>query len=69
MQIIIPLLLLHRTKKLIKTLQSTLNGVFEWYQENYFKANADKCHLFLNAFSNKEMTIASYKMARIRRSY
>ena len=50
-------------EKLIKTLQSTLNGVFEWYQENYFKANADKCHLFLSPFSNKEMTIANYKIA------
>ena len=46
-------------EKLIKSLQSTLNGVFEWYQENYFKANADKCHLFLSPFSNKEMTLAN----------
>ena len=50
-------------EKLIKSLQSTLNGVFEWYQENYFKAIADKCHLFLSPFSNKEMTIANYKIA------
>ena len=50
-------------EKLIKSLQSTLNGVFEWYQENYFKANADKCHLFLSPFSNKEMTIANYNIA------
>ena len=50
-------------EKLIKSLQSTLNGVFEWYQENYFKANADKCHLFLSPFSNKEMTLANYKIA------
>ena len=50
-------------EKLIISLQSTLNGVFEWYQENYFKANADKCHLFLSPFSNKEMTIANYKIA------
>ena len=51
-------------KKLIKSLQSTLNGVFQWYQENYFKANVDKCHLFLSPFSNKEMTLANYKIAR-----
>ena len=50
-------------EKLIKSLQSTLNGVFEWYQENYFKGNADKCHLFLSQFSNKEMTIANYYIA------
>ena len=50
-------------EKLIKSLQSTLNGVFEWYQENYFKANADKCYLFLSPFSNEEMTIANYKIA------
>ena len=37
--------------------------MFEWYQENYFKANADKCHLFLSPFSNKEMAIASCKIA------
>ena len=42
--------------KLIKSLQSALNGVFEWYQENYIKANPDKCHLCLSPFSNKEMT-------------
>ena len=50
-------------EKLIKSLQSTLNGVFEWYQENYFKGNADKCHLFLSQFFNKEMTLANYKIA------
>ena len=50
-------------EKLMKSLQSTLNGMFEWYQENYFKANADKCHLFLSPFSNKEMTLANYKIA------
>ena len=50
-------------EKLIKSLQSTLNGVFEWYQESYFKANRDICHLFLSPFSNKEMTIANYKIA------
>ena len=65
MQMIIPLLLLHSTpEKLIKSLQSTLNGVFEWYQEkNYFKVNADKCYLFLSPFSNKEITIANYNIA------
>ena len=46
-------------EKLIKSFLSTLNGVFEWYQENYFKANSDKSHLFLSPFSNKEMTIAN----------
>ena len=37
--------------------------MIEWYQGNYFKANADKCHLFLSPFSNKEMTIANYNIA------
>ena len=54
-------------------MQSTLNGVFEWYQENcfktnahkcnYFKTNAVKCHSFLSPFSNKETTITNYKVA------
>ena len=50
-------------EKLITFLQSTVNGVFEWYQENYFKANADKCHLFLSTFSNNEMTNVNYNIA------
>ena len=50
-------------EKLIKSLQSALNGVFEWYQENYFKANTDKCYLYLSPFSTKEMTIANHKIA------
>ena len=37
---------------LTNTLQSTLNSMFQWYQENYFKANADKCHLILSSFCN-----------------
>ena len=37
--------------------------MFEWYQENYFKTNTDKCYLFLSPFSNKEMTLANYKIA------
>ena len=44
-------------------MESILNGVFECYQENYFKANANKCHLFLSPFSNKKMTIPNYKIA------
>ena len=50
-------------EKLIKSLQGTLNGVFEWYQVNYFKASADKYHLLLSPFSNKEMTLANDKIA------
>ena len=37
--------------------------MFEWYQENYFRANADKYHLLLSLFSNKEIAIASYNIA------
>ena len=33
-------------EKLIKSLKSTLDGVFEWYQENYFKTNADNVIYF-----------------------
>lgn len=47
-------------KKLINYLKSILNGMFEWCQENYFEANADKCHLYLSPFSNKEIPIANY---------
>ena len=50
-------------EKLINYFQSTLNGIFEWYQENCFNPNADKCHLFLSPFSNKEMAIANYNIA------
>ena len=49
-------------EKLVNSLQSTLNGMFEWYQENNFKANADKCHLFMSPFSNNKMTIANYNI-------
>ena len=50
-------------EKLINSLQSTLHDLFERYQENYFKANSDKCHLFLSSLSNKEMTTANYNVA------
>ena len=50
-------------EKQVNSLKSTLNGVLEWYQENYFKTNADKCHLFLSPFSNKEVSIANYNIA------
>ena len=42
-------------EKLIKSLQSTLNGVLECYQENCFKGNADKCYLFWSPYSNTEI--------------
>ena len=58
-----PLASTQNHEKLIKSLQNTLNGVFEWYQEIYFKTNADKCHLFLSPFSNKEVTNANYNTA------
>ena len=41
----------------------------ESYQENYFKANVDKCHLFLSPFCNKEMTIANYNIASSNSEY
>ena len=50
-------------EKLINSFQSTLYSKFEWYQENCFKANADKCNLFLSLFSKKEITIAHYDKA------
>ena len=37
--------------------------MFECYQEKYFKANADKCNLFLSPFCYKEMTVANYNTA------
>ena len=37
--------------------------MFKWYQENYFKANADKFHSFLSPFSKKEMTVTNYNKA------
>ena len=36
--------------------------MFEWHQENNFKANADKCHLSMSQFSNNKMTIANYNI-------
>ena len=62
-QMIIPFCLRTEPRKLINSLQSTLNGMFEWCQENYLKANADKCHLFLSPFSNTEMTDANQNIA------
>ena len=50
-------------EKLISSLKSILNGMFELYQKNYFKANADKCHLFVSPFSNKETTITNYNIS------
>ena len=50
-------------EKQVNSLKSPLNGVLEWYQENYFKTNADKCYLFLSPFSNKEVSIANYNIA------
>ena len=50
-------------EKLINHLLSTLNRMFEWYPENYFKAK-QKGNLFLSPFSNKEITIANYNIAK-----
>ena len=44
-------------------MQSSVHSILEWYQRNCFKANADKCHLFLTPFSNKEMTIVNCNIA------
>ena len=50
-------------EKLMNSFQGTLNSLFERYQEIYFKAIADKFHLFLSSCSNQEMTIANYNVA------
>ena len=37
--------------------------MFDWYEGNFFKVDADKCHLFLSPFSVKEINIAICNIA------
>ena len=38
--------------KVIKLLEKIIQKLFDWFSDNSFKANPDKCHLLINADEN-----------------
>ena len=45
------------TESVIETLQIAATELFQWFQNNNLKANADKCHLLLSTSETKQMHI------------
>ena len=35
-------------KKVIKLLEKNIDKVFDWFSDNFLKANPEKCHLLIN---------------------
>ena len=43
--------------KVIKSLEKNIDKVFDWFLDNFLKANADKCHLLINTDENVALKI------------
>ena len=44
-------------KKVIKLLEKIINKLFDWFSDNFLKANPDKCHLLINTDVNVALKI------------
>ena len=44
-------------KKVIKLLEKIINKLFDWFSDNFLKANPDKCHLLINNDENVALKI------------
>ena len=44
-------------EKVIKLLEKNIDKLFDWFSDNYLKANSDKCHLLVNTDENFKLKI------------
>ena len=50
-------MILKMTKLSIKLLEKIIQKLFDWFSDNSFKANPDKCHLLINTDENVTLKI------------
>ena len=43
--------------KVIESLEKNIDKLFDWFSDNFLKANPDKCHLLINADGNVALKI------------
>ena len=43
--------------KVIKSLEKNIDKLFDWFSDNFLKANPDKCHLLINTDENVTLKI------------
>ena len=43
--------------KVIKALEKNIDKLFDWFSDNFLKANSDKCHLLMNTDENVALKI------------
>ena len=48
--------------EVIRSLCETLIGLFKWYEDNFFKANIDKCHLFVSPYEEITMKLGNFTL-------
>ena len=46
--------------KAVKLIEKNINKLFDWFSDNFLKANPDKCHLLINTDKNVELKIKNY---------
>ena len=44
-------------EKVIKLLEKNIKKLFDWFSDNFLKANPDKCHLLINTDENVALNI------------
>ena len=53
---------------IIEKLEVKANDIFQWFNENAMKANADKCHLLITTNEERNISIGErkYKIVKVK---
>ena len=46
-----------KLENIVKLLEENADKLFDWFSNNYLKANPDKCHLLVNTTSNISINV------------
>ena len=46
-----------KLESIVKLLEENADKLFDWFSNNYLKANPDKCHLFVNTTGNIRINV------------
>ena len=57
-----PCIIADNIDDLFKSLEEASTALFQWFDNNLFKNNPDKCHLLISSNENKTVHVGEYEM-------
>ena len=56
--------MLLKMKKVIKLVEENIDRLFDWFSDNFLKANSDKCHMLINTDEGFKLKIKNYTITK-----